>query len=175
MITTYPNQKRILIKRNKIDSRKTFLTIQGENLEAAMNRLNGTALKLYLYLAMNRDGYELAFSPQYFADKFNTSLNSARDAVQILIKEGFLTMRKGNSYDFNEIGNSTSAVKLPSKKELYARFEDDAGKEVYYTKENLAAEYDTETAEELWNQSTMKFGFFEKKNNQYIKIEGGNE
>ena len=98
---------------------------------------------------MNRDGYELAFSPQYFADKFNTSLNSARDAVQILIKEGFLTMRKGNSYDFNEIGNSTSAVKLPSKKELYARFEDDAGKEVYYTKESLVAEYDTETAEDF--------------------------
>ena len=175
MITTYPNQKRILIKRNKIDSRKTFLTIQGENLEAAMNRLNGTALKLYLYLAMNRDGYELAFSPQYFADKFNTSLNSARDAVQILIKEGFLIMRKSNSYDFNEIGNSTSAVKLPSKSPLYARFEDDAGKEVYYTKESLAAEFSVETAEELWNQSTMKFGFFEKKNNQYIKIEGGNE
>ena len=149
MITTYPNQKRILIKRNKIDSRKTFLTIQGENLEAAMNKLNGTALKLYLYLAMNRDGYELAFSPQYFADKFNTSLNSARDAVQILIKEGFLIMRKGNSYDFNEIGNATSAVKLPSKSPLYAKFEDDAGKEVYYTKESLAAEYDTETAEEL--------------------------
>ena len=175
MITTYPNQKRILIKRNKIDSRKTFLTIQGENLEAAMNKLNGTALKLYLYLAMNRDGYELAFSPQYFADKFNTSLNSARDAVQILIKEGFLIVRKGNSYDFNEIGNSTSAVKLPSKSPLYARFEDDAGKEVYYTKESLAAEYDTETAEELWNQSTAKFGFFEKKNNQYIRMEGGNE
>ena len=175
MITTYPNQKRILIKRNKIDSRKTFLTIQGENLEAAMNRLNGTALKLYLYLAMNRDGYELAFSPQYFADKFNTSLNSARDAVQILIKEGFLIMRKGNSYDFNEIGNSTSAVKLPSKLPLYARFEDDNNKEVFYTKESLAAEFSVETAEELWNQSTMKFGFFEKKNNQYIKIEGGNE
>lgn len=141
MITTYPNQKRILIKRNKIDSRKTFLTIQGENLEAAMNRLNGTALKLYLYLAMNRDGYELAFSPQYFADKFNTSLNSARDAVQILIKEGFLIMRKGNSYDFNEIGNSTSAVKVslkPKKQEelVYALFEVDDN-EVYYTKEEL--------------------------------------
>ena len=141
MITTYPNQKRILIKRNKIDSKKTFLTIQGENLEAAMNKLNGTALKLYLYLAMNRDGYELAFSPP--------SLNSARDAVQILIKEGFLTMRKGNCYDFNEIGNSTSAVKLPSKSPLYAKFEDDNNKEVFYTKESLAAEFSVETAEEL--------------------------
>ena len=88
-----------------------------------------------------------------------TSINRAKTTIEEL-KKLFSKGRKPSEEDFARLIDTLN---------------DEIDSEVFYTKESLAAEFSVETAEELWNQSTMKFGFFEKKNNQYIKIKGGNE
>lgn len=179
---TYPNQRTFIIKRQKVNSQKPFLSVQIDSITAAMKKLNGVPFKLYVYLLCNKDGFELGFSPQHFANESNVSLKSAKEAVGELIKEGFLTAIEGhnNHYYFNEVISSASTVKVSlktKKKEepIYALFEIDDN-EVYYTKEELTAIVGKTQADDYWNQSTSADGTFKKDDNgRYIKIERGEE
>jgi len=58
---TYPNQRVITINRESAKS--DFLGIKNENWQAAARDLGAHALMLYLYLAANADGFNLALSP----------------------------------------------------------------------------------------------------------------
>ena len=62
---TVENQRRVLVHRDMPGKDEgNFLLIKKENLYAAYRNLNATALCLYLYLAGNKDGFDLAFSPK---------------------------------------------------------------------------------------------------------------
>ena len=58
---TFPNQRVINIHREQAKS--DFLGIKNENWMAASRELGAHALRLYLYLAANKNGYSLALSP----------------------------------------------------------------------------------------------------------------
>ena len=58
---TVPNQRVVTIHREK--ARSDFLGIKNENWQSAARDLGAHALLLYLYLASNADGYDLALSP----------------------------------------------------------------------------------------------------------------
>lgn len=61
MPETYPNQRMIKIHRERATS--DFLGIKNENWMYASRDLGAHALRLYLYLAANANGYTLALSP----------------------------------------------------------------------------------------------------------------
>lgn len=101
----YANQRNIVITRNvpsKIAT-EAKLNIYCRNLEAAARDLTGVAFKLYCYLASFENGYSLDYSPQDLADKYGISINSARDAVRILIDKGYLAEIDNNEYLFKEV------------------------------------------------------------------------
>lgn len=52
-----------MIKINREAARRDFLGIKNENWQAAARDLGAHALMLYMYLASNADGYNLALSP----------------------------------------------------------------------------------------------------------------
>ena len=67
---TVENQRRVLVHRDMPGKDEgNFLLIKKENLYAAYRDLNATALCLYLYLAGNKDGFDLAFSPKAIRDE----------------------------------------------------------------------------------------------------------
>lgn len=103
---TVENQRRVLVHRDMPGKDEgNFLLIKKENLYAAYQDLNATALCLYLYLAGNKDGFDLAFSPKAIHDEMGLPESTCRDQFKVLVNKGYLVRRNENSnvYDFYEI------------------------------------------------------------------------
>jgi len=60
---------------------------------------------LYLYLAGNKDGFDLAFSPKAIHSEMGFPESTCRDQFNVLVNKGYLVRRndKSNIYDFYEI------------------------------------------------------------------------
>ena len=100
MPETYPNQRRIKINRERATS--NFLGIKNENWQAASRDLGAHALRLYLYLAANADGYTLALSPADIRQTIGMPSSTYRDQFLKLVDKGYLVPNSGNGYDFFE-------------------------------------------------------------------------
>ena len=108
MPATVPHQKVVHVNRDMPDKNKkegNFLLIKNENLYAAYRDLNATALCLYLYLAGNKDGFDLAFSPKAVHNEMGLPESTCRDQFKVLERKGYLVPKHENSniYDFFEI------------------------------------------------------------------------
>lgn len=103
MPETVANQKVIHINRQKCD--KNFVQISKENWYSAYRNLNATAFCLYLYLAGNRDGFDLAFSPKAVHEEMGMPISTCKDQVKLLIAKGYLVPKRegSNVFDFFEI------------------------------------------------------------------------
>lgn len=105
MPVTSPNQKIVHVHRDMPEKNEgNFLLIKKSNLYAAYKRLNATPLVLYLYLAGNKDGYDLALSPKAIQEEVGLPESTCRDQIKVLIKHGYLKAKKegSNVYDFYE-------------------------------------------------------------------------
>lgn len=103
---TVENQRRVLVHRDMPKEKEgNFLLIKKENLYAAYRDLNATALCLYLYLAGNKDGFDLAFSPKAIHNEMGLPESTCRDQFKVLVNKGYLVRRSdtSNIYDFYEI------------------------------------------------------------------------
>ena len=103
---TVPNQRRVLVHRDMPGKDEgNFLLIKKENLYAAYRNLNATALCLYLYLAGNKDGFDLAFSPKAIHAEMGMPESTCRDQFKVLVEKGYLVPKHENSnvYDFFEV------------------------------------------------------------------------
>ena len=102
---TVENQRRVLVHRDMPKKEEgNFLLIKKENLYAAYRDLNATALCLYLYLAGNKDGFDLAFSPKAIHNEMGLPESTCRDQFKVLENKGYLVRRSdtSNVYDFHE-------------------------------------------------------------------------
>lgn len=116
MPATVPNQKVVHVHRDMPDKNKkegNFLLIKNENLYAAYRDLNATALCLYLYLAGNKDGFNLAFSPKAIHNEMGLPESTCRDQFKVLVNKGYLVPKheKSNVYDFYEIPKEKEKAK----------------------------------------------------------------
>lgn len=103
---TVENQRRVLIHRDMPkENEGNFLLIKKENLYEAYRKLNATALCLYIYLAANKNGYDLAFSPKAIHGEMGMPESTCRDQFKVLASKGYLVPRHegSNIYDFYEI------------------------------------------------------------------------
>lgn len=103
---TYPNQKVIHIQKQKyVDN---FLQVGNDEWQRAARELTGSAFKLYLYLAGNKDGYDLALSQKAVENATGLSKNTYHQAVKELSEKGYLSCMKGNVYAFSTTPNEVS-------------------------------------------------------------------
>ena len=85
-----PNQKTVkLAPRTKRDSEHLYSMNNLDALQMAMKTLNGSGLKLWLYLNKNQDGYRLELSRVDCAN-WGIKKDSYYKAVDELIQKGFL-------------------------------------------------------------------------------------
>ena len=99
-VITYPNQRVIHINREAAKS--DFLGIKNTNWQAAARDLGAHALMLYLYLAANADGYNLALSPAAIRQAIAMPRSTYQDQFVKLIDRGYIVQESGNVYNFYE-------------------------------------------------------------------------
>lgn len=97
---TYPNQRVVNIHREAAKS--DFLGIKNENWQAAARDLGAHALMLYMYLAANADGFNLALSPAAVRQATGMPRSTYQDQFIKLIDKGYLVQGSGNVYNFYE-------------------------------------------------------------------------
>ena len=100
MPETYPNQRMIHIHREM--PKTDFLGIKNENWQAAARDLGAHALMLYLYLASNADGFNLALSPVAVRQATGMPRSTYQDQFVKLVDKGYLVQANGNGYNFFE-------------------------------------------------------------------------
>lgn len=104
---TYPNQRVVTIFKEDYTNieykkqSKSFLQVDNDDWQDAAARLTHGGLKLYLYLASNKDGYSVALSPADIERKIGLSDSTYRRAFKELITEGYIEQKQGNVYWFN--------------------------------------------------------------------------
>lgn len=114
MPNTVPNQKIIHINREPLEKEKGFLSINKENWYAANKDLEPYGLVLYLYLAGNKDGFDLALSQTDAEQTVGIKKTSFHKYVNILIEKGYLVQKQGNVYDFYERPHIENKTAVPS-------------------------------------------------------------
>ena len=100
---TAPNQKRVSIHKEKCDKQHLYAVINLEALEAAARDLPKNSFKLWVYLAKNNDGFELAMGNKAVFESFGIKKDAYDDAVEDLREKGYLVQVKGNIYEFHEV------------------------------------------------------------------------
>lgn len=68
------------------------------------------------YLANNKDGYDLAFSPEAVHNELGMPLSTCRNQIDLLVRKGYLVpKREGSSvYDFYEKPRKIKTVETAS-------------------------------------------------------------
>jgi len=61
-----------------------------------------SALQVYLYFAKNADGYSFALSPKAAKEAAGITKTTFEKVVNLMIDDGYLVQRDGNTYDFYE-------------------------------------------------------------------------
>ena len=104
---TFKNQKTVTIKKEPCDNvRNHYARINLVALHKAMSELKTMGeMKLWLYLAKNKDEYTFGLSPAD-CETYGLKRDAYHTAVDNLIKKGYLQKigKAGNAYHFIEKG-----------------------------------------------------------------------
>ena len=112
MPTTYPNQRTIKIHRGP--TAKPYLGINHASWQYAARDLGYVAFLLYIYLAANADGYDLALSPEAVRQAVGMPHSTYRDQFRKLVDKGYLVPSHGNTFHFYEIPKTRDAAETSS-------------------------------------------------------------
>ena len=106
----YSNQKTLKIKRNLVtkNTKEVYLCIYKDSIIKAAAELNGAAYKLYTFLMINADGYELDFSPQYIENIHGMNRGTVHKALKELETKGFIKQIADNKYALYETAQEES-------------------------------------------------------------------
>ena len=106
---TFPNQRTITIHREA--ARSDFLGIKNDNWQAAARDLGAHALMLYMYLASNANGYNLALSPVAVRQAIGMARSTYHDQFHKLVDKGYLVPSTGNTFEFYEVPKTAAKTK----------------------------------------------------------------
>lgn len=109
MVYSFPNQRTIKIHREA--AKRDFLGIKNENWQAAARDLGAHSLMLYLYLASNADGYNIALSPVAVRQAIGMARSTYHDQFHKLVDKGYLVPSTGNTFEFYETPKTATQTK----------------------------------------------------------------
>lgn len=104
-----PNQKTIITKKEKCDTKNLYAKINLKALENAMQNLKGETFKLWIYFSKNQDNYTFYLSK---VDVLNYGVGSASSynrGIAELIEKGYLKEVSKEKYNF---------IEFPQKEEI---------------------------------------------------------
>lgn len=98
----FPNQRMIKINTMYVDTnseRNSFILYKDVTFEA-MRKLKPSTFKVWLFLASNKNGYNLEYSPAYLEKVIDISPQTAKNAFDELREKKYIISTK-NNYIFN--------------------------------------------------------------------------
>lgn len=101
-MATYPNQKTVIVQKTPTEAEQVYCKFDKEGLFRAVQELTHNELKVYLYLASNKDGYRAGLSTADIAERTNANQRRVQSAVNGLIEKGYLIQLQNNEYLFCE-------------------------------------------------------------------------
>ena len=93
-MNTYPNQK--IIHINKKSYKSNFLQVGIEEWQEAFQQLKPSTFAVYLYLASNADGFDLALSQKAVEKALNIKKTAYHSAIAELKEKGYIGTMQGN-------------------------------------------------------------------------------
>lgn len=96
---TYPNQKVIHINKKRYGA--NFLQVGIDEWQAAFKDLKPSTFALYLYLASNADGFDLAISQKAVEEAIGIKKTAYHSGLAELREKGYITTIQGNIEAFN--------------------------------------------------------------------------
>ena len=139
-LTRYANQKWIKVHKTPVS--RDFLQIPNQEWMHVNKELTPYGLQLYLYLASNANGYELALSPQDARDQAGICRTSFYEYLRQLEKHGYLVWRHTNTYDFYTVARPIDERTDPDNHQSMIRFEDDSDSEQFGSNESAIQTFD---------------------------------
>lgn len=102
-MNTVPNQKVIITNKEQCDKNHLYTTMNINALQQAMEDLNNTAFKFWIYCAKNQDKHMFAFSPTEMINNWGFKKTQIYEAKKELESKGYLVKKNGNTYEFYEV------------------------------------------------------------------------
>lgn len=103
MVLIYPNQKIVTVHKEPADKNHVYGLINKEAAMTALRELSPNEIKLFMYIAFNQEGFQMALSTADIARVTGANVDGIRTAVRGLIKKGYLIENDGQYYDFYEV------------------------------------------------------------------------
>ena len=97
---TFPNQRIVIVHKEPLKG--DFLGISNPIWQAAARDLGAHAFLLYVYLAANKDNYNLALSQVAVTNATGMPRSTYHDHFKKLVLKGYLVNTHGNTYEFFE-------------------------------------------------------------------------
>lgn len=93
-----------IIDQKQIEEGDVFIMLAWKDFLNATSELSYSAMKLYMYLAKNMDGYEFYLSSKDYTSAFGVTDRTYRNAKAELIQKGYLREEEGKKIIFNTQG-----------------------------------------------------------------------
>lgn len=172
-MTSYPNQKRIIIKDKDAPQKgdNNYFAMKKDVCEQAFSNLNKSSIALFFYLYANKEGYEMYLSSKEFCEKYGISQTQYYEAVKKLIEKRYLVEVKPNVYEFYSTPKKSISLVIPNEKR---EFMDEACNPILLTYTELKELMGSESiAIEMWKEAKAKPTDKEKLQVQEKQIEEG--
>jgi len=109
-----PNQKIVRIHKPSYEER--FLQIGISEWREAHKQMNYSTFCMYLYLAGNKDGFNLELSQEAFANAVGFKKTAYHDAIKRLAELNYLTWNHGNVWDFHATPDRSGGSRFGEQK-----------------------------------------------------------
>lgn len=96
-------QTKVVVRR--LPLKGSFLSVNKDSLLVALRELEGNALKLYLYLVGNKEGYKITLiNNNAVLENLGFSASELMESIKTLREKSFLLPINDTTYLFNEGG-----------------------------------------------------------------------
>lgn len=105
---TVANQK--VVRINKPRYRDNFLQVGIDEWQTAFKELKPSTFAVYLYLASNADGFNLALSKEAVENAIGIKKTAYHSAIKELEEKGYIQHKQGNIFFFNTKSANADSV-----------------------------------------------------------------
>ena len=161
-MTTYPNQKVIHINKNKYTA--NFLQVGIDEWQTAFKKFTPSAFAVYLYLASNADGFDLALSQKAIENALGIKKSAYHNAIEALKKEGYIEVLQGNIEVFHTAPVRKCEPEIIKEKPNSAKMDYELRKNGLKTEEAIFRKNGLGTPQK-WTTNSAKMDLEVRKNN----------
>ena len=120
-----------------------------------MRDLSASAFKCYLTLVMNKDNFELDYSPEYISSVASICKDTARKSMKELCEKGYLIQVDNKNFNFYEYPRFVAKKEETIDNEKREIIDESTGEVYHYSFSQLRKYVNEERAREMWKEAKI--------------------